>query len=83
MIMADAKDVIDAAQRGEGCLGRAAPDEPVFVLRAQDKLAAPLVKLWAELALLHGCDILKCQQAYELADEMIEWALTGRAKFPD
>lgn len=45
--MATAKETIEMALRGEGCLGKAHPDEPVFVLRAQDSLAADLVEKWA------------------------------------
>lgn len=33
-----------AALRGEGCLGKAADDEPVYILRAQDVHAADLVE---------------------------------------
>lgn len=32
------------------CLGRAAPDEPVFLLRANDPLFAPTIRLWAAMA---------------------------------
>ncbi len=45
--MATKKEVLEAALRGEGCLGKAADDEPVFVLRAQDCLASELVDKWA------------------------------------
>lgn len=45
--MITAKEVREAAARGEGCLGKAADDEPVFVLRAQDCHAAELVEKWA------------------------------------
>ena len=30
-------------------------NEPVFVLRAQDKLAKPLIKIYHELVNSHGC----------------------------
>jgi hypothetical protein len=38
------------AANGRGCLGRAADDEPVFVLRGQDMLAPDLIDLWAGCA---------------------------------
>ena len=41
------KEVLEAALRGEGPLGKAADDEPVFVLRAQDCLADEFVDKWA------------------------------------
>ena len=37
----------ELAAVGKGCLGKAADDEPVFILRAQDMLAADLVDKWA------------------------------------
>jgi|SRR6185437_1933614 len=36
------------AAEGKGCLGKAADDEPIFILRAQDRFAAPLVRQWAK-----------------------------------
>jgi hypothetical protein len=38
---------LEAANRGEGCLGKSQDDEPVFVLVARDRLAANAVRLWA------------------------------------
>lgn len=31
------------------CYGDAAPDEPIFVLRANDETAALVVRIWAEI----------------------------------
>jgi hypothetical protein len=45
-----AKELRDATARGEGPLAMADDDEPVFLLRAQDNLAAELVGKWATLA---------------------------------
>lgn len=42
-----AKELREATLRGEGPLAKAADDEPVFLLRAQDNLAAGLVESWA------------------------------------
>src|ERR1700730_449746 len=39
----------ELAAKGEGCLGKAADDEPVFILRAQDIFAPDLVREWADL----------------------------------
>lgn len=63
-----------------GCLANADDDEPVFILRAQDKLAPALVRAWAALAAEHGCDIVKCQMAVETAEDMEDWPTR---KFPD
>lgn len=61
------------AAAGKGCLGKAADDEPVFILRAQDALAAELVELWAIRAHAVGCPNDKVQEAKALADEMLRW----------
>jgi hypothetical protein len=42
-----AKELREATARGEGPLAKAADDEPVFLLRAQDCHAADLVEKWA------------------------------------
>lgn len=66
------------------CLRKVAQDEPIFVLRAQDKLAPAIVSLWSELAALVGCGSAKVDEAKQLVGLMREWQRrTGRAKFPD
>lgn len=78
--MALAKVERERAARGEGCLGKAADDEPVFILRGQDVLAADLVERWALEAQQVGCPWDKVREARELAQQMREWP--GR-KNPD
>lgn len=75
-----AKDERERAARGEGCLGKAADDEPVFVLRAQDMFAANLVEQWAELAEGRRCPPEKVAEARELAANMRTWP---SRKYPD
>ena len=70
----------ERAARGEGCLGKAADDEPVFILRGQDMLAPDLVELWAEMAEGHRCDPAKVAEARELAAKMRAWPIR---KYPD
>lgn len=54
------------------CLGRAHDDEPVFVLRAKDPLAAQTLRLWASMARgVHEND--KVERALEEAKLMDEW----------
>lgn len=54
------------------CLNKAAPDEPVFVLRAKDPFAAQAVRLWAAMAEgTHEPD--KVHEALKLAETMEEW----------
>ena len=55
-----------------GCLNKAASDEPVFVLRAKDPIAAQVVRLWATMAERdHSAD--KCDGALAIAAAMDEW----------
>lgn len=55
------------------CLDKIGPDEPFFVLRGQDKLAAELVELWAIRAKLAGTPIDKVNEAFAVAEEMQNW----------
>lgn len=69
-----------AQEKIAGCFAKAAEDEPLFVLRAQDKLAPIVVKLWAELAAHHGAGLEKVHEAKRLAFEMEQWP---NRKYPD
>lgn len=71
------------------CYAKAHPDEPVFVLRGQDKLAPSLVKEWAlmfcEVVLDHShtpihCHNEKVKEALACAKAMEEWQTR---KLPD
>ena len=48
--MATKAEVLEAVRYGRGRLGQAGLDEPVFILRAPDKLAPRVVVRWAPLA---------------------------------
>lgn len=73
------KEVLEAALRGEGCLGKAADDEPVFVLRAQDALASELVDIWAIRASVLVPSVgpeatgHKVTEARQIAEAMRDW----------
>ena len=56
------------------CYEKADPDEPIFVLRANDKYAPTLVWLWASLAGLDGTKAAKVQEAQACATDMMRWA---------
>lgn len=55
------------------CLSKLAPDEPFFVLRGQDALAADLVREWALRARAAGCPADKTAEAERIADAMEAW----------
>lgn len=78
--MATKREALEQAARGEGCLGRAADDEPVFVLRAQDLLAARLVDDWAEEAGRKACPPDKVAEARVIAGQMRQWR---NRRYPD
>ncbi len=77
--MITAKELREATARGEGPLAKAADDEPVFLLRAQDCLAARLVDSWAiqANAMLPTCGshmlMNKINEARLIAEFMDKW----------
>jgi hypothetical protein len=63
-------------------LRKAADDEPIFVLRAQDKLADRAVDKWCDLAIAAGVSANnpKIREARHVAALMRKWP---RRKLPD
>ena len=58
---------------------RVGADEPVFILRAQDKLAGPTIEMYRLLAASHGC---KSADTLEKAIESFrKWP--GTKRMPD
>lgn len=49
------------------------PDEPVFLLRAQDALAVEAVERWAIRARAAGVNNHKVNGANAVAEEMLQW----------
>ena len=62
------------------CLSKAADDEPLFILRAQDELAPAVVRHWAMLARASKVAHEKVKEADHLAGEMEQWP---KRKLPD
>jgi hypothetical protein len=90
--MATMQRVVLELRRGEGCLGRSAPDEPVFVLVGRDLLAADSVRDWADrlevrskaLGELTGARQAKIADARATAKAMDAWRVAnGGGKLPD
>lgn len=71
---------IKSQERKSGCFAKAAENEPIFVLRAQDNLAPELIREWAYRARYHGCPKEKTDEALKLADLMAAWP---NRKYPD
>lgn len=70
-----------AWQLKHGCLATAKADEPLFVLRAQDRSAPAAVDAWAANAQMQGVDLSKVKTAEHCANEMRRW--DGDKKTPD
>jgi hypothetical protein len=78
--MATARETIAQALRGEGPLGKASDDEPVFILRAQDCLAYEVIERWVIRASVLGVNKTKQNEARVAAEEMLQWPIR---KVPD
>jgi hypothetical protein len=72
----------DEIANPNSCLNRAADDEPIFVLRANDELAAQMVRQWAELYFdtkkddkfnITDAQRAKYREARALSNEMESW----------
>ncbi len=61
-------------------LDKISDDEPIFVLRAQDKFAPILIRLWADLAQQYGISEERHNEAIDLVEEMESWPTR---KYPD
>jgi hypothetical protein len=76
-----ARELREATARGEGPLAKAADDEPVFLLRAQDCHAADLVEKWVAwvsvaVPSVGGSDMNhKVGEAQLIADQMRRWPI--------
>lgn len=82
------KEVLDAAARGEGCLGKSQDDEPVFVLVGRDACASHAIRSWANFVdaqtLPDSASRRKSIQARLDAVEFDRWrAARGGGKMPD
>ena len=64
---------------GKADIPKVGADEPVFILRAQDKLAGPAIEMYRLLAASHDC-----QLAYDLEKEIESFRnWPGPKKTPD
>ena len=76
----DLRDSNHTAAAAMDYLSTMRPDEPVFVLRAQDLLAPDIIRAWANEATVHNCPLTKTGDAHECANEMEAWPTR---KYPD
>lgn len=65
------------------CADKAAPDEPIFTLRAHDQTAPETVRRWAITAKELGSPAEKVDEALRIANAMEAWQVHNGAKVPD
>ena len=63
--------------------GKIPEDEPVFIIRGQDKAGPGAVRAWAEFNRLAGGDPELSDMAYEQADAMDAWQAVHGGKAAD
>lgn len=63
--------------------GKIPEDEPVFLLRGQDKAAPGAVRAYAEILESMGGDPVLVRQSREQAKRMEEWQAAVRSKVAD
>lgn len=59
--------------RSDSCLNKAAADEPVFVLRAKDPMAAMTIRHWVTMSSNGVQEAAKLEEAMKAADGMDAW----------
>ena len=80
--MIHARQDYNGIQDPEGCTS-IKEDEPVFLLRAKDKLSVETVRFWANRLKESGGSIEDANSILEFADTMATWQLTNETKIPD
>lgn len=63
--------------------GKISPDEPVFIIRARDALAVPVIKYWIERAQKAGVNPEKGLDAIDCVEAFVQWQARHGAKVPD
>jgi hypothetical protein len=58
-------------------------DEPVFLLRAKDKLAPTVIRYWADMLKALGGDIATAEHIIKWADKMVAWQIDNNCHLPD
>jgi hypothetical protein len=70
-------------REGDPTYDKAELDEPIFVLRAQDRIAPMVVGLYALACTTVGVHPKKVESVRRVAEEMRRWQTTHDTKIPD
>lgn len=76
-------EVMEEAALGKGCLGRAAPDEPVWIVRAHDEQFVDSVAGWIAGARARGVGANKIKSAQQVLEAGREWRRDHGTKVAD
>jgi hypothetical protein len=84
MVATKQSEVLGLADQSS-CLAKAANDEPIFTLRANDRTSSKTVRQWVQNAKDAGCtNIPKLEEALEWALAAQDWREAhGGGKVPD
>jgi len=78
--MIHARDDYNRIQDPAGNIGE---DEPVFLIRARDRVSVEAVRQWADLHVSAGGDPTLRDLAYDHAEKMFEWQKKNGCKLAD
>lgn len=73
------KEIIDK----DSVLSSLRGGEPIFTLRAQDRIASMIIRLWADMTSTQSNRISKVNNAYLIAANFDDWAKNNKSQFPD
>lgn len=79
------QEAVERMLAGEGALGKARDEEPIFVLRAKDRFAPLLVQTWCDLMREHASPgaAEKIEDAQRCSASMLAYQAAHGAKVPD
>lgn len=63
----------DEMNNGQSTLNKAAPDEPLFILRPTDRNAPAMILHWIQLSAASGVPNEKLQSAFDQFKEISDW----------
>lgn len=81
--MATKREIMIGVVKNEGCLGKSADEEPVFILCARDLSAPVAIRAWAADARKRAVPAAKFSSALAVADQMEAWVRKHGSKRPD
>lgn len=72
----------DELSNPESCLNQAADDEPLFVLKANDPIAAETVRWWLHRSIQRRIHLTRLSEGAQTAGLMDDWRMARRPRLP-